>query len=252
MTNDPPNALPPLALPPRPLTRAASRQSWRELPVRRWTALTIGLLLVILAVGVRGVITGLDDRRLRNEGRELDGTIEVIAGARTNADRSVQREITLSFQVPGETERRVLEKQILEPEAGAPPISWGSKLPILVDRQDPRKWTSHLNPPGWATVLAVPLALSPFAIIAALITLKVRSRVLSVYTNGSLRAAKVSDAHRSPLVPGQKVVKFSIAGRSLAAVYPDALGPIDVDDAIEVIASDGAKPSHAIVARAYE
>jgi hypothetical protein len=242
----------PTSATPRPLTAAAVSQSWRELPVRTWTALTVGLVLVILAVGVRGLITGLEDRNLLAQGLRLNGKIDVIAGARTNASRSVQREITLSFQMPEETERRVLEKQILEPEANAPPISWGDTLPILVDRKDPRKWTSRLHPASWIVVMAVPLLLAPLAILFALITRTTRRRLLHLHANGILRSAKVGEAHRSPLIPGQKVAKFTVGGRTLAAAYPDALGPIAAGDAIDLIIDNEAKPSRAIVARAYE
>lgn len=236
----------------RPLTAAAVRQSWRELPVRTWAALTVGLVLVICAIGVRGLTTGRADRQLLAQGLRLDGKIDVIAGARTNASRSVQREITLSFQMPGEPERRVLEKQILEAEASAPPISWGDTLPILVDRKDPRKWTSRLDPASWIVVMAVPLLLTPLAMLFALITRATRNRLLKLHADGVLRPAKVSEAHRSPLLPGQKVVKFAVGGKTLAAAYPDALGAIAAEDMIEVIVNDEAKPSRAIVARAYE
>jgi hypothetical protein len=249
MTSPPPTSA---SVPPRSLTAAAAHQSWRELPVRRWSALTVGLVLVILAVGIRGLITGLEDRQLLAEGIRLDGKIDVIAGARHNASRSVQREITLSFQVPGESERRVLEKQILEAEANAPAISWGDTVPILVDKKNPLKWTSRIHPVGWTVVMAVPLLLAPLAIGFALITLLMRRRLLQLHATGVLRSAKVSEAHRSPLIPGQKAAKFSLGGRTLAAAYPDALGPITAGDAIDLIVDDEAKPSRAIVARAYE
>jgi hypothetical protein len=247
--NSPPST--PTSITPRPLTAGAARQSWRELPVRRWSALTIGLLLVISAVGARALITGLDDRRLRAEGLLLDGKIDVIAGARQNASRTVQREITLSFQMPGETERRVLEKQILEADANAPAISWGDKLPILVDRKRPTNWTPRIRPTSWTVVMAVPLLLAPLAVVFALITLMVHRRLLTLHAAGVMRSAKVSEAHRSPLIPGQKVAKFSVGGRTIAAAYPDTLGPIEPGDAIDLIIDDEAKPSRAIVARAY-
>ena len=49
---------------PRPLTAAARRQAWRELPVRVWSVVTLGVLIVILAVSVRGVLQGRADRKL--------------------------------------------------------------------------------------------------------------------------------------------------------------------------------------------
>lgn len=236
---------------PRPLTAAAHRQSWRELPVRRWLGITLCLMVVILSVGIGALNRGLSDRRLLNEGLRLDARIDFIAGATRNVDRSVEREVHLSFQMPGEAERRILERVKLEPRANAPAINKGDLLPILVDRKDPRTWTDRVEPTSWPVVMVVPALLTPPAVALALITIAMRKRLLRLYETGARRTVKVSETHRSALVPGQKVVNFSVAGRSLAAAYPDALGPIAEEDAIEVVIDNESKPRHALVARAY-
>ena len=71
MINDP---LPPtsatlqLPPPPRPVTPAARRQASGELPVRAWTVITAGVLIVILVVAAKGIVQGIGDRALIREG----------------------------------------------------------------------------------------------------------------------------------------------------------------------------------------
>ena len=236
---------------PRPLTAAARRQSWRELPVRVWSLVTLGVLIVILAVSVRGVLQGRADRKLLREGIRVDATIDAISGGTRNQGRSVARQVDLSFQLPGEAERRELNKVMLAPSASGGAISKGDKLPILVNPRDVRVWTDRVEPPSWIFVLAAPLLLLPLAAVLALITWLSRSRTARLYQNGILRHASVVEAHRSALIPGQKALKLSIAGKVLSAAYPDALGPVARGDGVEVMVDRETKPTRAIVARAY-
>jgi hypothetical protein len=237
---------------PRPVTAAARRQAWREVPVRMWTVVTLGVAVVILAVGIRAVSQNLDDRRLLREGVRVEATIDLIGGGTRNQDRTIGRQVDLSFQLPGETERRELSRVILPASASGGSISKGDKLPILVNPKDIRTWTDRVEPAPWTVVLAVPLLLLPLAIVLAAITALVRRRILQLYANGTQRTANVVDAHRSALVPGQKVVKLGTgAGKVMSAAYPDRLGGVARGDMIDVIVNDAAKPTRAIAARAY-
>lgn len=213
--------------------------------------MTLALVIVIASVGISAVASGLRDRQLLSEGVLVDARIESISGGMYKRDRSTQIEADFSFLLPGETERRTLSKQKLEPRPEAKPISRGDTLPIRVDPKNPSKWTDRVTPASWLVVLAVPLLLTPPAIVLALITATVRKRMLSLYTDGVRQTATIDEAHRSPLIPGQKMVKLSVGGKTLTAAYPDRLGPIAPGDAVEVIVDDPADAGRALVAAAY-
>lgn len=237
---------------PRPITAAARRQAWREVPVRVWTVVTLGVAVVIIAVGIRAISQNISDRQLLRDGVRVEATIDLIGGGTRNQDRTVARQVDLSFLLPGETERRELSRVMLPASANGGSISKGDKLPILVNPKDIRTWTDRVDPAPWTVVLAVPLLLLPLALLLAAITAMVRRRILQLYTNGIQRTANVVDAHRSALVPGQKLVKVGTgAGKVMSAAYPDRLGAIARGDAIDVIVNDATKPTRAIAARAY-
>lgn len=220
--------------------------------MRVWTLVTVGVFVVIFAVGVRAILQSMADRRLLREGVRVEATIEQIAGGTRNQTRAVARLVTLTFLLPGETERRELNLVVLPASAQGGAISKGDKLPILVNPKDPRVWTDRTEPASWIIVLAVPLLLLPIALLLAFVTVLARRRMTRLYEQGTLRQANVIDAHRSALVPRQKVVKLGVGGgRVLSAAYPDALGPITNGDTIDAIINNEARPTLAIVARAY-
>lgn len=218
--------------------------------VRVWKLATFGVVVVILAVGIRAVMGGLADRKLLREGVRVDATVENIVNASRNASRTQPLYLTLSFLLPGERERRKIVGHST-PMPGF--LSRGDVIPIVLDARDMRRWTDRVEPVGWLTAMSVPLVLTPLVLILLTIARRERGRYTRIWANGTPHAANTVDVHKSALVPGQKVVKVSIAGsdgRVISVTHPDRLGTPERGQTLQVIAM---RPDarHAIVADAY-
>jgi hypothetical protein len=236
--------------PPRPLTPAASRAAWREAEVRSLLLVAAGVIVVILAVGVRQIIHGISDRLLFRNGVLVDATIENIDGANRNVDRSVQRRLKLSFTLPGETEKRNIEG-FSTPMPGV--FSRFDKIPIRIDPKDLDNWTERAEPVPWVQSLIVPIILTPPALLLFAVAALKRRSFTSIFRDGSTFTGNVREVHRSALVPGQRVVKTVIAGgegRVLTVTMPAALAPSDKGATIEILAHDAAA-TRAVAAAAY-
>ena len=71
---------------PRLITPAARKQSWREIPVRACTVLTLGVLIVIASVGISGIRKGLSDRRLIANGTHVLARVEDRSAGQDTVD----------------------------------------------------------------------------------------------------------------------------------------------------------------------
>lgn len=230
--------------PPRAVTRAARGQSWREATVRRWVLATLGIALVVAAIGGRAVSAGRDERRLQRDGTRVEARIEQIYGQTGAADRSVARPVLLTFTLPGNAEPTQVPGDT-SPMAGR--IAVGQRIPILVDPANPSRWTDRVEPRGWPTVLAAPLLLSPLILALAAAAWRARSRALAVWRSGEAARGTVLDVQTSALVPGQKVLRVSLPGRTVAVTHPDRLGARQRGEAIDVVVLRG----RAVAAAAY-
>lgn len=240
-------ALPP---PPRPLTPAASRAAWREADVRSLMLVAAGVIVAILAVGVRQLVMGVGDRMLFRNGVLVNATIENIDGANRNVDRSQQRSLTLSFTLPGETEKRTI-KGFSTPMPGM--INRFDVIPIRVDPKNLDNWTERPQPVPWVQSMIVPIVLAPPALLLLGVAALKRKSFTSIYRNGTVFTGNVRGVQRSALVPGQRVVKAVIAGgegRVINVTVPAALAPADTGGTIELLASDAAD-TRALAAAAY-
>ena len=249
----------PLPPPPRPLTAAVQKQAWRELPVRAWTVITLGVLIVILVVGIKGLMQGLGDRALLRDGVRVNAKIESMTGATRNADRAIPRVMRLSYVLPNDpptAERHELQIDHLTPIQGQPSlVSTGDLIPIIVDPNDRTRWTDRVDPPSWLSAMIVPLLLSPVLLLVGGITLLQLGRIRKLYVNGTATTASVVEVHKSALAPAAKVIKISPVnggGRVLTLVRPDRLGlPPERGAQLQVIVDNATNPRHAILANAY-
>lgn len=236
--------------PPRPLTPSASRAAWREVEVRSLLLVAIGVIVVILAVGVRQVYLGIGDRMLFRNGVLVDATIEGIDGANRNVDRSQQRRLTLSFTLPGETEKRTIQG-FSTPMPGV--INRFDVIPIRIDPDDLDNWTERPEPVPWMKSLIVPMLLTPPALLLLGVAALKRKTFTSIYRDGSPFTGNVRGVQRSALTPGQRVVKAVIAGgegRILDVTVPAELAPSGTGGTIELLARDPAA-TRALAADAY-
>jgi hypothetical protein len=258
---------------PRVAGMAARRQSWRELPVRVWMLITAVVLVVVLVVGARNVSEAFTDRHLVNNGIATEATIDLIYGASKMVDRSVQRDLNISYLVPGESERRIVEHAKLTPvyAAGMPGeaerpkgalltpqmkfMNPGDRIPIRLDPKNPRRWTDRVNPASWLQTLAVPLLLLPIVFVLGLLVAVQRRATLRIFERGVAARANVVEATKSALTPGQHVLKLSIVGgdgRVFTATWPAAIGaPPGRGTQIDVYIDNASKPGRVVAAQAY-
>lgn len=240
----------------RPLTPAARKQSWRELPVRACTVLTLGVLIVIAVVGIKGISTGLSDRQLIASGTRVKATVEDLYGFSRNVDRSTPKPVKLSYAVPDDpTDRRELTG-MLSPLPGKT-INHKDVIDIYVDNvRVPRNWTDRAAAPSWLSTLTVPLLLTPLLILFIGITVWQRSRVLRLFREGSECLANIVDAHKSAIVPGGRVIKAAPVGgdgRVLTMTQPSRTdAPAARGTQATLIVDDLTKPRRAILASAYQ
>ena len=243
-------SLPTLPQPPRPLTPIASRAAWRESEVRSLLLVALGVILAILAVGVRQLIHGIGDRMLFRNGVLVDATIEGIDGVNRNVDRSIQRFLTLSFVLPGESEKRTI-KGFSTPMPGV--INRFDVIPIRINPKDLNNWTERPDPVPWLESMIVPLILTPLALLLVGIATLRRGSFTSIYRDGNELTGKITGVQRSALVPGQRVVKTVITGgegRIINVTVPAALAPSEAGGTIELLAKDAAA-TRALAAEAY-
>ena len=232
--------------PPRPIGAAARRQATREVAVRTWLLITFGVALVVVVVGYRNVNEGLADRRLRASGVRVEALIEGIGGGTDhNADRTNSKPVTLSFQMPGEAERRTVSGTS-SPMPGR--FSVRDTIPIWIDPYDSKRWTDRVESPGWLSLLAVPLLLAPLVVALGALTIRRRGRFVRTYRDGTWARGSVVEVQTSALAPGQKVLRVALPDRTVAVTRPDRLGPVAPGDAADVIVDARGR---AVLAAAY-
>lgn len=248
--------LPPLPAPPRPITAHAKRQAWMELPVRIAAVIAVGVLIVVLSVGIRGIAQGVKDRELIKTGTRVTASLDWMEGAHRAADRSVPRKVRLSYLLPTDppgSERRKIEG-FLSPMPGQL-TSGETKIDLYVNPDDQTDWTDRVDPPSWLRAMTVPLLLSPLALATIGLTLLQRARVLKLYRDGTAMRANVVDTQKSALIPSGKIIKVSFpeaGGGVLGSVRPNRLGPVPArGEQVGVIVDNSAKPRRVLFADAY-
>jgi len=92
--------------------------------------------------------------------------VSVIASARLYADGE---KIPLELMSTGKERSR---------------LEVGQKLELRADPNDPRTVTMQTTPRSWIASLTVVMLLAPIAVLLAIITLFIRSRVLGVWVHG--------------------------------------------------------------------
>lgn len=210
-----------------------------------------GVIVAIVAVGARQLILGIGDRMLFRNGVLVNATIEGIAGANRNVDRTKQQTLTLSFTLPGETEKKTVQG-FSTPMPGT--LNRFDVIPIRVDPKDINSWTERPEPVPWMTAMIVPLVLTPPALLLLGFAALKRKAFTSTYRDGTLFTGNVRDVQRSALVPGQRVVKTVIAGgegRVINVTMPAALAPAAKGGTIQLLATDAAA-TRALAADAYQ
>ena len=227
--------------------------------VRSILLVALGVLVVILAVGIRQAYLGIGDRMLFRNGVLVDAWVDNIDGRNRHVDRSTQQRLKLSFVLPGETERRTIEgfstpmPGVLNRYDPNEPDLENSVIPIRIDPKDLSNWTERAEPLPWIKALAVPLILTPPALLLLGVAAMRRRTFTSIYRDGKPLTGKVTRIERSALVPGQRVVKLVIAGgegRVVSVTMPDSLAPTDAGVSVALLAH-GADSTRAIAVDAY-
>src|SRR5690606_35421225 len=77
----------------------------------------------------------------------------------------------------------------------------GEAIPIRINPDEPRIWTSSPHPPPLGQILVPSLIAIPLAAIALVIAILTRSRILALFRDGEPRKAIVAEVRRNALAP---------------------------------------------------
>ena len=252
-TTAPPPTGPPPPSPPRDINARARRRAWDEAPVRLWwlSAIVIGLIAVYFAV--TQLADALADRRLIEQGTQVDAEVLKVDGSNITRPmkRDVERLVTLRFTLP---DGRAVETgdHRLSPDPDAY-VRVGTKIPIRVDPTDPTRWTDRTRPKPWLAELTAVALLLPLVALLLLVAFVRRAAALKIWRDAPAAEAVVVAVAHSAMAPRSRVLRLTLRGdsRVFTTLYPLRGGLPAVGETIWVVAPTG-KPNRAVVARLYE
>ncbi len=218
--------------PPRPLTPQARRRCWTEPRVRFWWLAGMGLLL---AVGYFGTLQTHEWWRrawLANHGTRVEATLldperVLLPGKLMMADVMVLLQFDWKGQPHSAT--TVLEGR-------TQPIIIGSKLPLLVDPDNPDNWTWHTEAPSLARELLAAWLLLPVVPLFLLVGWIIRGSLLRCWKNAEARPALVLETSQSALAPLSRAVRCTLLDnrdrRVFTVFVPSSVARFNKGDAI--------------------
>jgi hypothetical protein len=244
--------MPPPA-PPRPVTSKAHRQSWVEPAVRPWWLAAFVLFLILVWFVASALIRSHRGRRLAATG--LQGTALVTRAAdQYLAGKVLQPDprmpVTLEVTLPGR-EPYTLENVTLPDHRQ--PVIVGHKIPIWVDPQDAKVFTTRGQFPLVDDMLAAWL-LGPPVLLALVVALWQRRRMLALWRTGEAAVAVVVTSRMSPIAPLSRLVQLTLredrTGRTFSALEPATARPLAPGDQVWVVVPPR-RPTRALLASLY-
>jgi hypothetical protein len=247
---------------PRALTPKALRRSWVEPSVRGWW-LTAAILLALVAwLVIEQVIISRETAQRIQSWRLVKANVDKLeAGARfeytsratyyISPEDLPSKEAILSFPEPTGS-RRIVGGYL---KAQNHSIHPGETVDILVDPENPKKWTDRVHPEPLAAELIVPLLPAPLPIILVGLALWQRKRLLRTWQTGVKRAATVVASHKSAASPRSDIVRCAVKDhrdkRVVRVTVPHAAARLGPGDAIELV-TPATELTPALAAMLYE
>lgn len=239
--------------PPRALHARAKSQSWNEPAVRSALIGTLIAAFIFIAVTFRVVSNEFESRKFMKEGIQLQGRVTQLAG-KDHADQLKRDSILaarLVFKLPGDEREREVEGTLSAKPAVL--ARKGEVIDIVVSK-DGKRWIEKIEPAKWSSVLMGPALLVPVLLLAMVILVFNRARVLRRYRIGEHRLGRINDVLRTAISPGSRLLRVSLLEgddrRIFSVIWPNRLGAPDPEHAIDLIV-DPRNPTKALAAAAY-
>ena len=239
---------------PRPLTPRARRRSWNEKSVRLWLILTALVGGTTIYFVIRDVSAASYERRLIFNGkRVMANVLSIDEYERPGRNFPGDQPHRLRLEYETESGEKIpLELMSTGKERSR--LEVGQKLELRADPNDPRTVTMQTTPRSWIASLTVVMLLAPIAVLLAIITLFIRSRVLGVWVHGDPAIGTVVDTHRSGIAPRSDIVRFTVDDqedrRVFNTLYPHDHGQLQTGDEIALVMPKNS-PGKAIAAELY-
>jgi hypothetical protein len=250
-------APPTLPAAPRPLTLAARRRSWAEMPVRVWCVLAIALVAVIVYFTIGRVAAGASERALILNGIPVDAVAVQIAGTINPEARFTRTEALtgkVRYTLPGETEPRTVPGSLSIVGTPDAVIHPGDKISLRVDPNDPNNWTDRTEPRSWVVELSVVAILLPLVGVLLLVAFLQRARVLRIWRHGEETAATVVEVRQTALAPLSRLVRFTVndgsSSRVGSVLVPVRAGVPSRGETVTLVMPRGV-PERAVMGKLY-
>jgi hypothetical protein len=257
MSQTPPPTPLAIPVPPRSITAIARRRSWAEMPVRLWCVLAIILAIVIVYFTVNQVMSGASERDMILHGIPVDAVLVQVSGS-SNPESSFHRRETLAAKVrytlPDEQVERLVpgSLSILNPPDDV--VHPGDRIPLRIDRADPKHWTDRTQPRSWLVELSVVMLLFPLLAILLIIAGLQQARVLRIWRQGEIAEATVVEVRQTALAPLSRLLRFTLNdgsnSRICSLLVPTRAGIPSVGETISIVMPRGV-PQRAILATLY-
>jgi hypothetical protein len=246
-----------LASTPRPLTPAARRRSWAEMPVRIWLVLAAMLGIVIVYFTTSQIIASSSEREMILNGIPVEGVVVQIDG-RAAPEATFHRHEALAAKVrytlPGEENARQVAGSLSvvnDPDAVIHP---GDRIALRVDRSDPERWTDRTQPRSWVVELSVALVLLPLLAVLLVVAVLQRARILRIWQEGDAANGKVVDVRQTAIAPLSRMVRFTLSdgsnSRVCSVLVPTRAGVPARGEVISLVIPRGV-PQRAVAAKLY-
>jgi hypothetical protein len=233
------------------MTGAARRAALTHPTVRFWLLVAGVLFLAMAYLMVTQVTEWSREVRLVEGGAAVDATVFEAGVKMKNRVVPPLANVDLSYAFGGQDYK--VTGALAERPAGT--VMSGQTIPIRVDPENPKVWTSRTTRPELGGKLVAPLMLLPVVLVAGGVAWLARRRVAGLWVDGEAREAVVVDTRQAALAPRSQAVRCALVGgedRRLITVYvPLRGGKLGKGDRLWLVTQLG-NPQRAVAARAFE
>lgn len=237
---------------PRPITPQVSRRAWMEHSVRKWWVMGALLLLITAYHAASRWMTWKGEKRLIENGALVDA--EVMSWEQ-NLDLPPNKVVPLNASADIVYYYNGQKYREFGPLEGRNQTTYTrKKIPIHIDRDNPRIWTARLAPEPLRNRLLGALLLSPGVVVLLAVAVIRRQGVLRLWRDGQAMLGHAMEVRHAAAAPFSRLVSCAVEddaqNRVVKVIVPAEKAP-HVGQVLWLIAPPGA-PERAIPATLFE